>query len=250
MLNEYRRRLNFFTQMLNKFIEPEDIEILKGKISGLVISPANRKKDGKWNFSISNDYPIRFCPCNLNGNMIQVDFSCNIEGNIPSLNKRDVTIWDAIEKYNVLIRVWSLEERLSFRNNFDSESIRDLIQINDQRRVILRFHIDKKVQNVTIEEPYYHMHFGGIAQENEIAWYPKNFDPPRFYFFPLDIVLATEFILMNFFSIKSYKLREDPEWKSIVITAQEIFLKPCINKYHQYVNDDSNSFLNHSVNWN
>jgi hypothetical protein len=250
MLNEYRRRLIFFTQKLNKFIEPEDIEILKGKISGLITVPPDRKKDGKWSFSISHDYPLRFCPCDLNGYKIQVDFSCIIEGIIPSLSKKDISILDTIEKYNVLIRVWSLEEKLSFRNKVDSESLRDMIQLNDHRRVILRFHIDKKVPNVQIEEPFFHMHFGGLAQDDENAWYPQNIDPPRFHFFPLDLILATEFILINFFSIKSYKLREDPEWKSIVITAQEIFLKPCITKYFHFVNDNSNSFLNHSVNWN
>jgi hypothetical protein len=250
MLNEYRRRLNFFAQMLNKFIEPEDIEILKGKISGLIVTPPDKKNDGRWNFSISSSYPLKFHPCNLNGNKIQVDFSCIIEGRIPSLKNRETTVWDALEKYNVLIRVWSLEDKLSFRDEFDSETVRDLLQANDQRRVILRFHIDQKFQKVEIEEPYYHLHFGGIAHENELAWYPRSFDSPRFYFIPLDIVLATEFILMNFFSIKSYKLREDPEWKSIVMTAQELFLKPCIYKYYQFVNDESASFLNHSVSWN
>lgn len=236
--------------MLDKFIEPDAAEILKSKISGLITCPANKKADGRWSLSISPDYPLRFCPCDINGNKVQVDFSCNIEGIIPSYKHRRNPDYKIFEKYNILIRVWSLEDKLSFREGIDSDTLIEKVIENDFKRVILRFHIDKKVPGVQIEEPLFHMHFGGLSQGNEIAWFPKNIDIPRFHFFPLDVVLATEFILLNFFSIKSYKLREDPEWKSIVISAQEIFLKPCISQYNCFINDDTSSFLTHSVNWN
>lgn len=250
IINRYQSRLNYFVQMLDKFIEPDAIEILKGKISGLITCPADKKTDGRWSLLISPDYPLKFHPCDINGNKVQVDFSCDIEGIVPNSRHKENPIYKIIEKYKILIRVWSLENKLSFREGIDSDTLIEKIIGNDMKRVILRFHIDKKIPGTQIEEPLYHMHFGGLQQGNEIAWFPKSIDVPRFHFFPLDIILATEFILLNFFSIESYKLREDPEWKSIVISAQEIFLKPCISQYNCFINDYSNTFLTHSVNWN
>lgn len=248
MINRYQNRLNYFIQKLTKFIEPDSAEILKTKISGLIIRQAGRKADGKWSFVILPDYPLKFRPCNIDGNKVQVDFSCLIEGIIPKHLHRDGSIDRIIEKYNVLIRVWSVDDKLSYREDVDSKSLIEKVIENDNRRVILRFHIDKKAPGSHIEEPMYHMHFGGKSEENEIAWYPKSIVVPRFYFFPLDIILAAEFILLNFFSIESYELREDPEWKSIVITAQEIFLRPSVTQYNSFINNKSNTFLMHSVN--
>jgi len=245
MITNYQSRLNYFVQMLDDFIEPDATEILKSKISGLINSPAEKKKDGRWSLSISPNYPIKF------RNKVQVDFSCHIEGIVPKLRNRIKNSASVFfEKYNILIRVWSLEDKLSYRKGIDSDTLIENIIENDMRRVILRFHIDKRVPGTQIEEPLFHMHFGGLAQGNEIAWFPKNIDVPRFIYFPLDIILATEFILLNFFSIESYRLREDPEWKSIVISAQEIFLKPCVSQYFNFINNDSSTFLTHSINWN
>jgi hypothetical protein len=250
MINKYRQRLNFFVNRLDGFLLPESKEIIKDQTSSIIKLPANRRTAGKWKFEISPYFPVKFYPFQLNGNTVQVDFSCSIDGEIPPSRIRINQEKIYIENYTILIRLWSLEESLSFREDYDSEKIKQDVRDNNNERVILRFHIDKKKKGTETEEPLYHMNFGGIQSGNEISWFPKSINVPRFYFSPMDIILATEFILMNFYSAETFELREDPEWKSIITTAQELFLKPCIENYSSFINDNTNTFLKHTINWN
>jgi hypothetical protein len=131
--------------MLEKFIEPDAAEILKAKISGLITCPAGKKTDGRWSLIILPDYPLKFCPCDINGNKVQVDLSCYIEGVVPSNKHKENPDYKIIKKYNILIRVWSLEDKLCIREGIDSDTLMERVIENNMKRVILRFHIDKKV---------------------------------------------------------------------------------------------------------
>jgi len=250
MINEYKKRLNFFVNYLDDYILPESKEIIKNQISSLIKVDARRNTVGRWKFKILREFPVKFHPCDINGNKVQVDFSCNIDGEIPPLRHGRSLRIKRIENYTILIRLWSLEENLSCREEFDSEDIMHNIRDNNMERVILRFHLDKRKEGTDTEEPFYHIQFGGISQANEFNWYPKSINVPRFQFFPLDIILATEFILVNFFALESFNLREDPEWKRIIHTAQKFFLDPAILQYHSFIQDPTETFLAHSIKWN
>ena len=141
MIGKYFRHLDLFVNQIGNYIEPEAKEILKSQITGKVLKPPSRKELGKWRLMIQPDYPVKFKPCSLNGNNIQVDFSCNVEGELPILGDRSKSA-NLINKYNILIRVWALEDKLSYRPDFDSENIKGLIEGNEGKRVIMRFHID------------------------------------------------------------------------------------------------------------
>lgn len=250
MINKYKNRLSYFVNFIDSYLEPGSKEILKDNISGLISIPVQKKTSGRWNFIIPIQYPLKFRPCEINGMKVQIDIACHIEGIIPCKINKKKSEGHYIDKYNILIRVWSLDDKLTFREGIDSDDLLQNLIDNKMKRVILRFHIDRRMPGTQIEEPLYHMHFGGISQPNEISWYPKNIDVPRFQYFPLDIILATEFILMNFFALQSYDLREDPEWKSIIYTAQELFLNPCVFQYYSFIGDCSETFLAHTINWN
>jgi len=250
MINDYQKRLKISIGFLRKFIDSGTEELLKEIAASLIKIPPQKNVDGIWGIIISPDYPFKFRPSNLNGKNVQVDLFCRIVGNIPSLKSGDDQLFENLIHYNICVRVWSLDADMSFRVSHDSEEMFESLVKNDNKRVMLRFHVDKKITKTQLEEPFIHMHFGGNAQDNELIWYPKTIDVPRFTYLPLDIILTIEFILTNFFSEESNQLREDPEWKSIVITSQEIFLRPTIEKYNSFLDNDRDTFLSHTLNWN
>ena len=82
----------------------------------------------------------------------------------------------------------------------------------------VKFHIDQKVPDT--QEPWHHLHIGG-------------FDEPRFPYPPMDIILLSEFILINYFQEVYEDLRKDGGWKKLIIYSQNMFqreyYKTCLN---------------------
>ncbi len=95
---------------------------------------------------------------------------------------------DCSTKHNVEFRVWSTT--------------------NDDPNI--KFHIDQKLPD--IQEPWHHLHMG-------------RFDEPRFPYPPMDIILLSEFILINYFQEVYEDLRKDGGWKRLIINSQNIFQK-------------------------
>ena len=103
---------------------------------------------------------------------------------------------DDIKKHSVEFRVWSKRE--------DDPDV--------------KYHIDQKVPDT--QEPWHHLHIGG-------------FDEPRFPYPPMDIILLSEFILINYFQEVYEDLRNDGGWKKLIIYSQTMFqreyYKTCLN---------------------
>jgi len=95
---------------------------------------------------------------------------------------------DCSIKHNVEFRVWSTT--------------------NDDTNV--KFHIDQKVPDT--QEPWHHLQMGGFKE-------------PRFPYPPMDIILLSEFILINYFQEVYEDLRKDGGWKRLIINSQNIFQK-------------------------
>ena len=125
---------------------------------------------------------------------------------------------------NIIIRIWSYDQNLCFREGFDSEKIKELFNNRSWKRVLLKFRIDLKYKD-NKKEPVYHLHAGGYFKEIEYCWIPEGLNIPRFIYFPVDIMLICEFILYNFFQEnKDYeKLRKDPEWIALIRKSQQLF---------------------------
>jgi hypothetical protein len=64
----------------------------------------------------------------------------------------------------------------------------------------------------------------------------------------MDLVLLSEFILMNFFPAKSRNLREKPEWKGLVKKSQDLYFKPYFEKLSAYLNNNNDTLLGHLTN--
>ena len=103
---------------------------------------------------------------------------------------------DHTKKHSVEFRVWSKRE--------DDPGV--------------KFHIDQKVPDT--QEPWHHLHMAGLNE-------------PRFPYPPMDIILLSEFILINYFQEVYENLRKDGGWKKLIIYSQNMFqrdyYKTCLN---------------------
>lgn len=92
----------------------------------------------------------------------------------------------------------------------------------------IKFHIDQKVPDT--QEPWHHLHIGGS-------------DEPRFPYPPMDIILLSEFILINYFQELSEDLRKDSGWKKIIIKSQNIFQKKYYETCWNCIKNNENATL-------
>jgi hypothetical protein len=169
--------------------------------------------------------------------------TCDIEGIVErpdSENTKFIT-------YNVELRIWSHDERLSFREDLDSTELHDPLKERDWQRVLLRFHMDMSPPHTDNPEPIYHLHAGGDSRMEEFCRIPKEIHAPRFYQYPMDLILLIEFILTNFFPTETRGLRKDTEWKSLIREVQTFYLTYYINQLNSFLSDEDNTLLGHLV---
>jgi len=199
------------------------------------IQGKKRRRKIKWNFVIPRDHPLTFKINTVDSKRLQVDVSCQIEG-----------CNETIHKHNVVLRIWSLDDDLSFRDGVDSDNLKAILEKVNWRRVILRFHFDLK-EATAKSEPIFHLHIGGTQEDDENCWLPTQIKVPRFPFPPMDIILLSEFILVNFFSKESEQLRMKPEWASLVRKTQNFFQKEYFEKCVGFINSQSSTFLGNLI---
>jgi hypothetical protein len=113
---------------------------------------------------------------------------------------------DHTKKHSVEIRVWSKRE--------DDPDV--------------EFHIDQKVPDTP--EPWHHLQIGG-------------FNEPRFPYPPMDIILLSEFILINYFQEVYEDLRNDGGWKRLIINSQNIFQKEYYETCWNCIKNNENATL-------
>lgn len=223
-ITKYPEHLQALTlpQYLGKYLDESSKSILINNAQ-LLNAKIEKIKKGpvEWDFNIERKKPLRFL---MNNSKLEVDISCNIKGS-----------GDDIKEQSMELRIWSYDDKICFRDDVDSASIKEKIRGSGCKRVILRFHIDLRNPDVTNPEPIHHLQIGGISEENEYCWFPKQIDVPRFPHPPMDIILICEFVMLNFFPDEYLNLRNKPEWKHIVMYSEDIFLKNYFKKYSEYI---------------
>ena len=194
--------------------------------------------------AIPKEHPLKFKLSNECGYILHVDLFCRIQGEVEPKRFDDVKF----KLYSTVFRIWSHDKNISYRNEWDADELEHKLSKQEWKRVIKRFHIDRRDENAGLPEPLYHLHFGGIAEDDEYFWVPKTIGEPRLHYFPMDLVLLCEFILMNFFPAKSKDLRESPEWKSLVRKSQDLYLKPYVQMLSEHLNNNNDTLLGHLTN--
>lgn len=179
------------------------------------------KRGSRWGYRIDRLNPLEFIQCTVNGYTVRVDLCCDFQwagdANVPAT------------KQNVEIRIWSLDEELSFRQDWDAERIKHEFK-SSGRRVMLRYHFDLAAAGAP--EPKYHVQAGGIGGSHELSWFPKAMDLPRLAYPPTDIVLACEIIAANFFPCEYKLIRSDGIWKDTVGNTQKWIVGQYFNECH------------------
>ncbi len=228
-IREYPKNLELLAnQHIGKFLEGDSKEILISRARSLGSDIRRNMED--WRFSISREHPLTF---KKNNRKLKIDISCEIEG-----------IGDDIKKQNILLRVWCLDENICYRDGIDHPEIRNELESIGWKRVILRFHFDLREPKVKQPEPLYHLQVGGInPMGDENCWLPEQIEIPRFPYPPMDIILLCEFVLMNFFPEDYEKLREKPEWRSLVRKSQVLFQKHYFKMCWRCLNRSSDATL-------
>ena len=176
-----------------------------------------------WRLQIARDSPIRFRECAEKRNSLSVDVFGSIEEPThPSegLGSHPPTLSGALT-----IRVWSRKVGHYYREGVDAIEIKQRVEENaaGTGRVLTRFHFERAES--TAIEPLYHLQVGGrLRDDEEFCWYPEWLKLPRFVHHPLNLILACEFVVANFFPDEYSKIREEPLWRKWVEVAQEEYV--------------------------
>lgn len=228
LIEEYATSLTFLVgpKFIGKYLAPGSKDILLERVR--LLRSQRRAVSLRWRFSIPRESPLKF---RENGDRLQADVMGVIEGE-----------GDEVKEVSTLLRVWSLDEALCYRAGIDAEQVRTKFD-ETGRRVIVRFHFERRAKNTKMLEPIYHLQVGGVALRDENCWFPKQLEIPRFHFPPMDIILLCELVLINFFHEDSRILRETPEWKKLVMKSQHAFQGTYFAEFHSYVNSESNTIL-------
>jgi hypothetical protein len=159
--------------------------------------------------------PIRFRESNKKHNFLRVDLFGKLE---------QVDLANTELKAGLTIRIWSLKEEHYHRNGVDC--IQTKLKINRERgRVLTRFHFDSAEHDAW--EPRYHFQIGGkYRDDDEHCWYPPWLDVPRFAYHPMDLILACEFVVANFFPEVFPQIVSEPTWQHALVRAQEEYVFP------------------------
>ena len=166
-----------------------------------------------WGFRIEPDSPLRFKKTNINGLNLRVDlFLKSYWNSDPGFMPCELTL---------VIRVWSLDEHIYFRDDWDAERLSSDINPNTGR-VMLRLHFD--LANQGQPGTKYHLQVGGKPRDDEFHWLPDSLGVPRILHPPMDLVLATELIAANFYPEAYEEFKREAMWVDSMRTSQEYLL--------------------------
>lgn len=185
------------------------------------------KRGSAWGYQISRERPLEFQVCQPRGYKTMVDLSCALRW--PKDPAGEPT------EQNFTLRVWSLEKRIFFRPDWDSEQLEGTLE-GLGKRVMLRLHFD--LANAGQEGPKYHIQIGGIQGQGECCWFHPSINLPRIAHPPSDIVLICEMIASNFFPDQYRMIRTDAIWRSVVRDIQRCVLQEYFRQCHQVVLGD------------
>ena len=167
----------------------------------------------KWGYEISSAAPLVFKPSAIRDLQLYVDVYCKIywaNTNVP------------IEQ-DIKIRVWTRHSRTMFRNDWDSTVVEtELRRLQGlpmfRGRLISRWHFDQVTANPSALNqefhPWHHLQYGGTDEPHEMSWHPAKVNMPRVPYPPMDLSLACQLVVANFYWNEHVKSRSKTEWLS------------------------------------
>lgn len=118
----------------------------------------------------------------------------------------------------------------------------------DLKRLQSSWHLDKHdpAKETSTTHPLYHYEFGGSEMTKSADFNYGDFvllDSPRLMHPPLDLVLAFDFILKNFYNFNDHKvLTEAPQYKRYIRNAQYRLWRPFAISFASHFHDFSDLY--------
>ena len=167
-----------------------------------------------WGFEIYPGNPLRFKETDVDGLRVRVDlYVSTYWADEPAAIPSDL---------RVVIRVWSLDPHVYFREQWDAPVLAGMCG-PDTGRVMLRVHFD--LANRGQPGPHYHLQVGGNSRPEELHWFPKALSVPRMLHMPMDLVLATELVAATFYPDEYRDIRREPAWRGSRKVSQQHLLE-------------------------
>lgn len=169
-----------------------------------------QKDKASWGFSITRTDPIRFCLAHTKKiNRVQ-----------PILQaKLDV----------------SGDQQDGMRGCF--AVLNTTLELHSEGKLLDRWHVD--LANDDQEGPIFHLQYGGHSSGNTMRNIEQKLSVPRWIYPPLDIVLACELVVANFFPETWLRLRKDPKWMALVREAESFCYTDYFNTFSKHYSDPS-----------
>ena len=172
-----------------------------------------------WGIRIDPGAPLVFKETTVDGFKLRVDLFLRCYWNADPA--------EAPIELNVAMRVWSLDEAVYFRPEWDAVGLKEKLDSVGER-VMLRLHFD--LANLNQPGPRYHLQVGGVQHAREYHWFPKNLSVPRMLHFPMDLILATELIAATFYPCEYKSIRRESLWVNSRRVSQEHLLTNYLNQ--------------------
>ncbi len=185
------------------------------------------KPDG-WGYKIRKSKPLRFQSVQCQGHTVRTDVFCDLQWGEDGLPTNQ----------EIALRVWSLDESLSFREDWDSQKVLAyLAEVGRADRVVFRCHFD--MANTNQPGPENHLQVGGNGELDEQCWFPTSIKIPRFAHPPMDLLLVCQMVAANFFPDLYQGVKESPGWRSRVKESEQLVWKEYYDRCQNYLNDNS-----------
>ena len=205
---------------MNIITNPHVLQEARKNLSVISVAATGEQQ---WVLDIPRKKPLRFEKSrNARGARLIPALSCHMVGEEDSPSPPFIS--------KIEMRLLSDEYPLIYRKEWDSSVIDDrLSQLNPMERVMFRCHFDIGESNKD-GEPKYHLNYGGVAQDEELCWMPTSIRHPRIPFFPIDLVLACELLVANFFPREFLTLQKEPEWRALVYASEHTLLRSLLDE--------------------
>jgi len=191
-----------------------------------------------WGYEIDSQHPLVFRKTLVDGYSVQPDLYCRVQWEDPD---------ETPKKYELVLRVWAYDPHVVYRDGIDAPEVEEqLASLHAHpKRVMCRYHFD--YANPGQAGPLHHLQIGGTPQADECTWLFNGISVPRLMFPPVDLILATEIIIANFFDYDvGRRLLKDPVWKNVVFQSQHEFLEPYYRESLDVLDSGEDTLL---LNW-
>lgn len=226
---DVQRSLNTIRNRLDPILDGRSHSVLAKAEASLDHSiRQHRIRQRPWGIQIDPDDPLVFKETEVDDLKLQVDLFLRCFWNAEPA--------EVPHELNVAMRVWSLDEAVYYRTEWDSEGLKEKLE-SGGKRVMLRLHFD--LANPNQPGPRYHLQVGGVQHTGEHHWFPENLSVPRMLHFPVDLILATELIAATFYPCEYRKIRRESLWVNSRRVSQEHLLTNHLNQALGAINKGS-----------